>query len=70
MVGNDRITVDEVEAGNIAAVTGLKDAIAGSTVTSEPDVEAFESIKYISDPVVTVRVEAKGRRICRNLSKH
>jgi elongation factor 2 len=59
MVGNDRITVDEVEAGNIAAVTGLKDAIAGSTVTSEPDVEAFESIKYISDPVVTVRVEAK-----------
>lgn len=59
MVGSDRITVGEVEAGNIAAITGLKDAIAGSTVTTVPDMEAFEGIKYISEPVVTVRVEAK-----------
>jgi len=59
MVGSDRITVKEVEAGNIAAITGLRDAIAGSTVTTVPDMESFESIKYISEPVVTVRVEAK-----------
>ncbi|NIA11200.1 MAG: elongation factor EF-2 [Nitrospiraceae bacterium] len=59
MVGSDRITVKEVEAGNIAAITGLKDAIAGSTVTTVPDMEPFEGIKYISEPVVTVRVEAK-----------
>lgn len=59
MVGNDRIPVEEVEAGNIVAVTGLRDAIAGSTVTSEEDMEAFEQIKHISEPVVTVKVEAK-----------
>ncbi|HHH77875.1 MAG TPA: elongation factor EF-2, partial [Thermoplasmatales archaeon] len=59
MVGSDRITVKEVEAGNIAAITGLKDAIAGSTVTTVQDMESFEGIKYISEPVVTVRVEAK-----------
>jgi len=59
MVGNDRIPVQEVEAGNIVAITGLRDAIAGSTVTSEEDMEAFEQIKHISEPVVTVKVEAK-----------
>ncbi|MDD3491975.1 MAG: elongation factor EF-2 [Candidatus Thermoplasmatota archaeon] len=59
MVGNDRIPVQNVEAGNIAAITGLRDAIAGSTVTDQPEVEPFETIKHISDPVVTVKVEAK-----------
>ena len=34
MVGPDRIPVDEIAAGNIAAVVGLKGAIAGSTVSS------------------------------------
>jgi elongation factor 2 len=29
-----RVEVEEITAGNIAAVTGLKDAIVGSTVTS------------------------------------
>ncbi len=59
MVGDERIAVDEIPAGNIAAILGLRDAYAGSTVTSIPDVEPFESIKHISEPVVTVRVEAK-----------
>ena len=59
MVGNDRIPVQEVEAGNIVAITGLRDAIAGSTVSSDPEMEAFEQIKHISEPVVTVKVEAK-----------
>ncbi len=59
MVGSDRINVKEVEAGNIAAITGLRDAVAGSTVTTIPDMESFEGIKYMSEPVVTVRVEAK-----------
>ena len=38
---------------------GLKDAIAGSTVTSDPEMEAFERIIHISEPVVTVAIEAK-----------
>jgi elongation factor 2 len=58
-VGPDRIPVESVVAGNIVAVSGLKNAIAGSTVTSDPEVEAFEQIKHYSEPVVTVAVEAK-----------
>ncbi|HEC76578.1 MAG TPA: elongation factor EF-2 [Thermoplasmatales archaeon] len=59
MVGDDRIQVEDVPAGNIAAISGLRDAYAGATVTTMPDTEPFESIKHISEPVVTVRVEAK-----------
>src|SRR6266480_3666353 len=33
IVGPDRIPVDEIDAGNVVAVVGLKDAIAGSTVS-------------------------------------
>lgn len=58
-VGADRITVEHLDAGNIAAVSGLKDAIAGSTVTSYEEMEAFERIVHYSDPVVTVAIEAK-----------
>ncbi len=57
--GSDRETIETVSAGNIAAVTGLKSAIAGSTVSSEPDLDAFERIVHVSEPVVTVAIEAK-----------
>ena len=59
MVGADRIPVEKVTAGNIVAATGLRDAIAGSTVTNSPDMEPFERIVHVSEPVVTVAVEAK-----------
>ncbi len=62
MVGNDRVQVEEVVAGNIVAVTGLRDAIAGSTVSSLGDMEPFEKIVHVSEPVVTVAVEAKHMR--------
>jgi len=58
-VGADRITVEEITAGNIVAVAGLKDAIAGSTVSDDAEVEAFEKIVHYSEPVVTVAIEAK-----------
>lgn len=58
-VGADRIPVDEIDAGNVVAVSGLKDAIAGSTVSSDPEMAAFEKIVHYSDPVVTVAIEAK-----------
>ncbi len=61
-VGADRVTVEEIDAGNIVAVAGLKDAISGSTVTSEKDVIPFERIVHYSDPVVTVAIEAKHMR--------
>ncbi|QCS44011.1 elongation factor EF-2 [Natrinema versiforme] len=58
-MGGEREEVDEVPAGNIAAVTGLKDAIAGSTV-SGVEMTPFESIEHISEPVITKSVEAKN----------
>lgn len=58
-VGADRIPVDSMTAGNIVAVAGLKDAIAGSTVTSVKDAEPFEKISHYTEPVVTVALEAK-----------
>jgi elongation factor 2 len=62
MVGADRIPVDFVSAGNIAAVTGIRDAIAGCTIVDSPDIEPFERIVHISEPVVTVAVEAKNTK--------
>ncbi|MFQ5885144.1 MAG: elongation factor EF-2, partial [Thermoplasmata archaeon] len=58
-VGADRISVDEIIAGNIIAATGLKDAVAGSTVSSNPEMDSFEKIVHYSEPVVTVAIEAK-----------
>jgi len=58
-VGADRIPVNEITAGNIVAVTGLKDSIAGSTVSSEPSMDPFERIVHYSEPVVTLAIEAK-----------
>ena len=62
MVGADRIAVDAVVAGNIAAVTGLKDAIAGSTVSSLTDMDPFEKMAHYSEPVVTKAIEAKNMK--------
>jgi elongation factor 2 len=59
MVGADRVSVDKISAGNIAAVTGLRDAMAGMTLTGDPTMDPFERIIHVSDPVVTVSVEAK-----------
>ncbi|MEF8783017.1 MAG: EF-Tu/IF-2/RF-3 family GTPase, partial [Haloarculaceae archaeon] len=58
-MGGEREEVDRVPAGNIAAVTGLNDAIAGSTVSSV-EMTPFESIEHISEPVITKSVEAQN----------
>ncbi len=62
MVGADRIPVEFVSAGNIVAATGIRDAIAGCTVTDNPEAEPFERIVHVSEPVVTVAVEAKNMK--------
>ncbi|MDD1707164.1 MAG: elongation factor EF-2, partial [Methanoregulaceae archaeon] len=61
-MGPTRVEVDELVGGNIAAVTGLKDAIVGSTVTNLMDMIPFESLKHYSEPVMTVAVEAKNMK--------
>ncbi len=58
-MGGEREEVDRVPAGNIAAVTGLRDAIAGSTVSSV-EMTPFESIEHLSEPVITKSVEARN----------
>jgi elongation factor 2 len=57
--GPERLEVEQIPAGNIAAVTGLKDAYVGATVSSMDNMIPFESIQHASEPVVTVAVEAK-----------
>ena len=61
-MGTERVEVELLPAGNIAAVTGLKDAIVGSTVTTLLDMTPFESLKHYSEPVMTVAVEAKNMK--------
>ncbi|MGY8754196.1 MAG: elongation factor EF-2 [Candidatus Poseidoniales archaeon] len=62
MVGGDRIPVPKVVAGNIAAITGIRSAAAGVTLSRDPDFTPFEAIRHYSDPVVTVAVEPKSMK--------
>src|SRR3989344_4867089 len=56
--GAQRFIVDKVLAGNIVGVVGLKDVFAGETV-SKNEIEPFEAIKHLFEPVVTKSIEAK-----------
>ena len=58
-VGGDRINTEIVTAGNIIAVSGLRDAISGSTISSDKEMTPFERIIHNSEPVVTTAIEAK-----------
>ncbi len=55
--GAKRDIVEEVAAGNIIGVSGVK-AYAGETVTLNPT-EPFEEITHIFEPVITKAIEAK-----------
>lgn len=58
--GPQRIQMDEIYAGNIVGVVGLTDAFSGETVCdTEREIEAFEAIKHIFEPVVTKSIECK-----------
>jgi elongation factor 2 len=60
-MGPERVLVDEIPAGNIAALIGLKDLSIGDTL-SENVLDPFEQITHYSKPVVTKAVEAKDSR--------
>lgn len=60
-MGFQREIVDSLPAGNIPALLGL-DVRSGETISAIKGVEPFESIHYVSEPVVTVAVEAKHPR--------
>jgi elongation factor 2 len=57
-MGQERVKVDAVPAGNIAGITGLKEVFAGETIASS-EIKAFESFKSTAEPVMTISVEPK-----------
>ena len=64
-MGAFREVVGRIVAGNIAAVLGLDLARAGETLVDTDHKDAmmpFESIKYVSEPVITIAVEPKHPR--------
>lgn len=59
--GIQRIPVEEITAGNIAAIVGLGDAFSGETVTDAgTNIQPFEEIKHMFEPVVTKSIEPKN----------
>jgi len=59
--GSKTIDTEKVPAGNIAFISGIKDATAGETLCSADNkIEEFEPIDHITEPVVTIAVEAKN----------
>ena len=58
-MGNTREVVGMLPSGNIPALLGLDYAVAGETIATVKNIPAFESIKYVSEPVVTIAVEPK-----------
>src|SRR3989344_4288447 len=57
--GPKREQVDELAAGNVIGLVGLRGVFSGETVSSVPDIQPFEAIKHIFEPVVTKAIEAK-----------
>ncbi|MDC4215989.1 MAG: elongation factor EF-2, partial [Candidatus Nitrosopumilus limneticus] len=58
-MGNQREQVGELGAGNIPALLGLTECRAGNTLSSIKDIQMFEGVKYVSEPVVQVAIEPK-----------
>ncbi len=54
--GAQRLVVKEVSAGNIVGIVGLKNVFVGETVSKE-EMEPFEEIKHLFEPVVTKSIE-------------
>mgnify|MGYP000134112131 CR=1 FL=1 len=57
-MATDKVIVDRIPAGNIAAISGLPPLQVGETIAdSGVDTSPFESLRYVSEPVVTVSIE-------------
>ncbi|MCQ2964405.1 MAG: elongation factor EF-2 [archaeon] len=61
--GPERVATEKVPAGNIVYITGAKGATAGETICDpNQKIKEFEGLEHISEPVVTVAVEAKNTK--------
>ena len=56
--GASRVQLDQVVAGNIVGIVGLRDVVVGETVSRNPIVP-FEAISHLFEPVVTKSISAK-----------
>ncbi|ONG42046.1 translation elongation factor G [Alkanindiges hydrocarboniclasticus] len=60
MHANDREDVEEIRAGDIAAVAGLKDVTTGDTLCDENNVITLERMQF-PNPVISLAVEPKTK---------
>ncbi|MDE5952523.1 MAG: elongation factor G [Malacoplasma sp.] len=60
MHSNNREEIDEICAGDICAVIGLKDTITGNTLCSENNEIHLESMNF-AEPVISLAVEPKTK---------
>lgn len=60
MHADQRVEIDEVRAGDIFAVVGLKNTTTGDTLTAENSPVILESI-FIPEPVIEVAIEPKTK---------
>lgn len=68
MKSNERIEVDELRAGELGAIVGLKNTTTGDTLCDENNPIILESI-YVPEPVISVAVEPKTKQDMDKLSK-
>ena len=58
--GPQRVQMDEIPAGNIVGIVGLTDTFSGETLCNpDSEIEPFEAIKHMFEPVVTKSIECK-----------
>jgi len=60
MHADSREEIDEVYAGGIAAVIGLKETFTGDTLSPKEDQVVLEDITF-PDPVISIAIEAKSK---------
>ncbi|CAN1209561.1 elongation factor G [Tumidithrix helvetica PCC 7403] len=65
---DDRIEVDELRAGDLGAVLGMKDTFTGDTLSDDANPVILESL-FIPEPVISVAVEPKTKQDMEKLSK-
>ena len=65
---DDRIEVDELRAGDLGAVIGLRDTFTGDTICDPQDPIVLESL-FVPEPVISVAVEPKTKQDMDKLAK-
>ena len=65
---DDRLEVDELRAGDLGAILGLKDTFTGDTICNDSNPIVLESL-YVPEPVISVAVEPKTKQDMDKLSK-